>query len=228
MPSETAHKDERLRSGLLSFAVFFATVLALPGAHGHPVSFEGAWSIMTANKGAMHDIDVFHSFTPRFAAGGSYLKSGDDSFSVVRANLLLRRWNREDSQGNLYLSVGAGGETSPSTTGPDRHGEVGVGEVMADWEDRRLYVLAKHRVLVRESRADWARGNVEMSQLRAGFAPYLGEYNQLNTWVIGQLDQGPTSPRDFTLLLRFYYNNVLWEIGSSLNHQTVFNFMVHL
>lgn len=183
---------------------------------------------MANNKGDSHGIDVFHSFTPFFAAGGSYLKEGDDTFSVARANLLLRRWNREDSQGNVYLSLGAGTETSPLVGEADRHGGVGFGELMADWEDRRFYVLAKHRVLIREDQAPWLRGNIEMSQLRGGFAPYLGEYNQLNTWVIGQLDQGPTSPRDFTLLLRFYYQNVLWEIGSSLNHQSVFNFMVHL
>lgn len=205
-------------------AVIPVLILALMNEAGaHPVAFAGGWSLMNFNKGDSHDVDAFYSFTHRVAAGASVLKDGDAVSTVGRANLLLKRWNQPDSQGNVYLSLGAGEERLN-----DRSGALTFGEFIADWEDRKYYILGKHRILQRPDVGSWQRGNKESTQLRAGFAPYLGEYNELNTWVIAQIDQGPATPRDVSLILRFYYNNVLWEIGASANHQSVFNFMVHL
>lgn len=210
-------------NSILRKVLFIAFGLMTSVASAHPVAFDGAWILMNFNRGPWHDIDALYSFKPYAAGGVSAVRNEDNHFVFARGNLLLKRWNQADSQGNVYLSLGAGEERQGSL-----QASAGLGEFMADWENRRFYVLGKHRVLLRESSEAWVRENVEMSQLRAGFAPYLGETDQLNTWVIGQLDQGPTMERDFSMLLRFYYQNVLWEIGSSMNGHAVFNFMVHL
>jgi hypothetical protein len=65
--------------------------------------------------------------------------------------------------------------------------------------------------------------------LRAGFAPYLAEFNELNAWFIleaNHMNKG-MSDVEITPLIRLFYKNILIESGSSFKGDVQFNFMVH-
>jgi hypothetical protein len=65
---------------------------------------------------------------------------------------------------------------------------------------------------------------------RVGYAPFVAGYNDLNIWAIMQFDYNPDmrSEVQVTPFLRFYYKNVLWEMGASLRGNIYWQFMVHI
>jgi hypothetical protein len=68
-----------------------------------------------------------------------------------------------------------------------------------------------------------------MTQARVGFSPKMADFKDLQTWVMLQGMYTPDVDRKVMLtpLLRFFYHNVLWEMGSSTRGEWMLNFMVH-
>ncbi len=166
---------------------------------------------------------------PALHYGQINLESENLEFEVAAAgvNTLLKRWNQPTSQGNLYVSLAQGQEFSQ---GLDSR-PVSFAEVDLDWEDRRFYVAAAYSRYFRQSRDSDPSpiSDIEMKKVRAGFAPYLGEFTELNTWFIVQAMQVNQESVEVTPLLRFYYRNALWELGRSLKgNGFLFNFMLHI
>jgi hypothetical protein len=217
-------------SNILYTLSFFAFSQIL---FGHPVNFKGSVGVMSYNSAAMNELSLSYSFTSRLALAGFFLREDDSEFYLVRGNILAKRWNNEKSQGNIYLGLGTGTENYH-----DRSFSAHMGEIVADWESRKYYILAKHLALKRDvGRADnRPQDDSHHSSLRLGFAPFLADYKDLNIWLIAQFDQHNLRfdqfeeglPIEVTPYLRFYSRNVLWELGSSLNGSMKFNFMVHI
>jgi hypothetical protein len=89
----------------------------------------------------------------------------------------------------------------------------------ADWETRVLYSSFKH----------YQFQNVAMTQARLGFSPRTAPFEDLQTWFMVQAmvirdirDEVLVTP-----MLRFFYHNVLWELGSSTRGDWMLNLMVH-
>ena len=63
---------------------------------------------------------------------------------------------------------------------------------------------------------------------RVGFAPYLGNYEDINTWLMLQVDNHPAKPDNtvITPLLRFFYKTTLVEAGYSSNEKLLFNWIL--
>lgn len=206
-------KDE---GTLLILILFFLTLI--PNlVLAHPVAYEGAYSYMGFFGPKSNENTLVYS--PRYwlGTGIKHVRAQDKKWTNAHLGFLLKRWNELDSQGNVYLFTGPGiyeyqGHQSYFT----RMG------AQADWESRRFYTMARY------SRAQWNDGDFEDYQTRLGFAPYLANYEELNSWGILQFQYTPDLNKKVTITptLRMFYKNVLWEVGSSLDGNWMFNFMI--
>ncbi len=203
----------------------FLSFLGANTAKAHPVAFKGSYSIMTWNTKEMSDWMFTHSFTSQFSLTARYLRmdtvDGERTFYVPQANYLLKRWNELDSQANLYLSLGHGAEKKSS-----KFENVSTAAIEADWETRKYYVSIKEDIVISHKNTS---KNIYQTKARAGFAPYLAEFDEINTWFILQADKVNKDEKEFKLtpFIRMFYKNVLTEFGVSSRGDAQFNFMVH-
>jgi len=67
----------------------------------------------------------------------------------------------------------------------------------------------------------WERG-------RVGFAPYLANYDDVNTWFMLQVDNHPAKNQTLVItpLVRFFYKTTLVEAGYSSNHHVMANWIL--
>lgn len=208
----------------LAVSCLFLSIMGTK-AEAHPVAFAGSYSIMTWNSKEMSDWMFTHSFTSNYSLTARYLrlntKEGERTFYIPQLNFLLKRWNELDSQANIYLSIGHGGEKINSS-----FKDTSALAVETDWESRKYYVSGREDILISHKHSG---KNVYQTKLRAGFAPYLAEFNEMNTWFILQLDKSNKMDEEFKLtpFIRLFYHNVLTEFGVSSKGDAQFNFMVH-
>lgn len=213
---------------LVSFGLLWG-LLATPEAKAHPVAYAGSYSLMTWNNADMSEWMLSYSFTSNYSLGGKYVrletKEGERTFYVPQLTFLLKRWNELASQGNLYLALGHGTEVV-ERDGSKKTQSASVLSLDADWESRKYYVSFKHEATLDHRNS--AR-NIYATKLRAGFAPYLAEFDELNGWFILQVDSSNKSKKDYMLtpLIRLFYKNILLEFGSSMKGDSQLNFMVH-
>src|ERR1700744_2969911 len=102
-----------MRKGI--FALLF---LLLPCQHAsaHPVSYQGAVSVMTWNQSYVSDFWTTYSYAPFGAAAARYMrmdmKDGSEmKVALPQADFLLYRKNAKTYQANIYTFGGWGGET---------------------------------------------------------------------------------------------------------------------
>ncbi len=187
--------------------------LALPSA-ARPVSYAGGWTAMQENNGSYSGLHVHYSPTVTDSIG-LYLERNYDldiQFTGLQYNRLVRRWNAPNSQGNLYLKLGAGAA--------DPFGEAGAGlggfaGIAADWETRRVFFSYDIRA------RDFAGEQGVTSAARAGVAPYVANFGALHTWIMVQVENDPRAdnPVTVTPLLRFFRGPLLVEIGYNLDDE---------
>lgn len=190
----------------------------------HPVAYKGAWSFMAFNQKDMLDWQVLYSFERNLSLGVEFIhdtmEGPDRYFLMPRLSWLVHRWNEKDSQANIYVYGGAGiGKKELE------YRAAGEGSIEADWETRKYYTSGKATVV---GAKDFE--TLTVYQLRAGFAPYVGEFNDLHSWLIAQFQYIPSSkdePLRFGPVMRFFYRSALWEVGVSTKGNWNLNFMVH-
>lgn len=197
-------------------------------SYAHPVIYKGGTMLASQNMGMFSDNQINHSFHQSWATGLNLWRFNRDNgetaqFGLVRLNHLLKRWNNDDSQANIYLSSGAGVADSNFNEKGTKTGLLGGAE--ADWETRTLFTSLKFYQFTSPKLVD-----VSITQARVGYSPYEADFDKLQTWVMLQAMYMPQVERTavVTPLLRFFYNNVLWEVGSSLRSEWFLNFMVHI
>lgn len=191
-----------------------ALVTLIYGAESlaHPVSFKGGTGIMPEYSPHRSDLEINYSITATDAIGVSTVyaetKDGAATFVIPRFNHRVYRKNEPDSQTNIYLSGGIGG----SMRG-DASGVAGLVALQGDFETRRVYTLLNLETLP-------SSGTIDLSRIRyrAGFAPYLAGFDDLNTWLILQAEYTPEMADEWSLapLARLFYRNYLLEIGASI------------
>lgn len=167
-------------------------------------------------------------YSPKYWLGvGAINMSMPDKFDVTTAQVgwLAHRWNLAEAQGNLYFVGGLGyGHTKSAPQTIENSGAVYRMGVQADFETRRIYTFARfieHRFVDGNQRVN--------NQLSAaiGFAPYLGEFDGLNSWVIFKyIGTNDFQQAIYLPMMRFFYKNFLWEIGQDLSGNSQLNFMV--
>lgn len=198
-------------------------VACSPGARAHPVSFVGSTVVWTSNQPQQSRLHLNFTSQPWLAFGMTYDRidqpEGTANIAYPQVNVLAQRWNLSEAQANIYFTGGLG-------YGDFRNRTRLAGEVSLtlDYETRSEFVmLMAERVHLLESR------DFDHVMLKTGLAPYLADYGELQNWLMLEIDWRPyqEEPWMVTPLFRFFYRNVLWELGSSLRGDWMLNLMVH-
>lgn len=196
-------------------------------ADARPVSYPGGWTFMQQNHGDHHSLHAHYSPTAKDSIGYRFeywrpeqaLKEDWQQHSI-QWNRLVHRWNNPASQANLYLKSGIGfAHTDNQAAKGDIEPALFTG-LAADWEDRRWFVSY-------ENRANYA-GDIDRSfsqSFRAGVAPYVGDYGDLHTWLMVQLDHKPGEEDAWTVtpLVRLFKGVTLVEAGVSDDGKAMVN-----
>lgn len=201
----------------IAVSLFLATA-----ATAHPVSFDGAYQLMLGTAGDVQNLEFYRSYSARTAWGLHAMRFEDDEdeiFAGLQHNWLLKRWNLPSAQANVYTGLGAGfaGEVGNGAS------PAGIGFFRADYETRLVYTAVDAKWVESE---DVSRGVFSAS---AGIAPYKAEFDQLNTWLILQVEHvtGMEDKIEIIPKVRFFKGPYFLELGSTLRGKPVVNFMIH-
>lgn len=204
----------------LCLAAVAALSLASP-AQARPVSYPGGWTAMQMHDADAITLHLHYSPTINYSVGykAEYWHNGDWQFHGLQLNNLLKRWNQPKAQANLYLKSGLG----VSLQGDSQYA-AGFAGVAADWETRRYFTSY-------ENRYTHAGGDVEgfyMQKARLGIAPYIGDYGDLHTWLMVQVDHMPErgNPVVVTPMVRLFKDVYLAEFGVSHRGDVMANLVV--
>lgn len=203
---------------ILTTLLFFSFVLP---AQAKPLSYPGGIMVMQENDETGHTLSIDYTVTPQYAVA-LYAKkeSSGDNFATggLQLNTLIKRWNLPDGQGNIFNMTGAG----LTRDGNDNEFSIWTG-FLADYETRRIFISYEPRFMYAGTidKSFWQRG-------RVGVAPYLANYDDLNTWMMIQVDHHPMKDDTFvvTPLVRFFYKTTLMEAGYSSNDRLMFNWQL--
>jgi hypothetical protein len=206
---------------------FVFTVLLLGSfsnaAFSHPTSYKGALGVMTWNQPWLSDYWVTYSFRSDMALAARYMcmemPEGRLEVYMPQFDILAKRWNEKDYQGNIYGYAGIGGAKMNAEKGTSV-----LGGIEADVESRSLFALGKIE-LMRPSMGEIFRHY----EIKLGVAPYEAEFSEIASWFMIQYQYHPTllKKQAITPLVRFFYRNVLWETGVSLDGDYQLNLMFH-
>ena len=208
---------------LLGIVLLLFSVLA----SAHPVIYKDGIVVSSSNMQSYSDNQLMYSWSNRWASGLNYWRFTKDDANTemifAKTNYLLHRYNGETSQANIYLHGGLG--LADSEIEHKATNEAYMAGVEADWETRTLYSSIKYYYFTSPQVTD-----ISMTQARIGISPYEAGFDQLQTWFMVQAMYMPITSREvmITPLVRFFYKNVLWEVGSSSRGEWLLNFMVHI
>ena len=203
---------------LLSLTI---TIILSLQVEAKPLSYVGGTMVMQENDETGHTVSSDYTFLPTEALG-VYVKQEENGKEILMVtpefNTLLKRWNLPDGQGNIFNMSGAGlahyrGNNQPCLWTA----------FLADYESRRWFLSYEPRFV-------WD-GDIEKSvwqRARIGIAPYLAKYNDLNTWIMFQVDHHPAKHDHFvaTPLIRFFYKTYLFEVGYSSDQHIMINWQI--
>ncbi|MGE0754887.1 MAG: hypothetical protein AB7L92_06970 [Alphaproteobacteria bacterium] len=206
-----------LTLGLLALMTFAAD------ASARPISYPGGWMLMQMNDGNMHSLEVDYSPTANYSVGyvAEYWRENDWQLHAVSLNNLIKRWNLPSSQANLYLKSAAGVAYSDFGAFDGKTEPAAFTGISADWEDRRFFTMYENHLVY--------AGDIDkffMQKARVGIAPYIGDYGDLHTWLMLQVEHNPEKADHFTVtpLVRLFKGETLVEAGVSEDGDVLFNF----
>lgn len=187
----------------------------------HPVIYKGGTVFQSTFMPMMNKMRIGYSINSRFSivVNSNWFQNVDNyqdiSFGV---NSLLKRWLSSDFQGNLYAGLYAGQYKNNYGDG-----NVLIPFLMGDWESRDNYFALQTQGYLYDNKSNFDY------TLRYGFAPFRTGMKDLQTWLIFQAYyyKQQSSTLLVTPMLRFFYQNVLWEVGYSTRGQSYLTLMIH-
>lgn len=208
----------RALSAAPAFMLMLITCLAAwpSPAQARPVSYPDGWTVMLRNDSIQNSAHIHYTFDTRHSLGLRlrYDRDGDFVFTGAQLNRLIKRWNKPDSQANIYGRVALGRVSDDHGAGELRL-ERGADQslllgVSADWETRRYFVSG--------SAEHWDNGGYgEFSSFhgRLGIAPYVANSGALHSWIMFEARHTPESRDKVSgvALLRFFKGPALLEAG---------------
>lgn len=203
----------------------FTVGMGTDAVQARPVSYPGGWTVMQMNDMDSYNVHVHYSPTARYSIGyrGEYWRAEDWQFHGAQLNYLAKRWNAPASQANAYIKSGAGLAYSDAGDYDGRIEPAAFTGIALDWENRRLFTSY-------ENRATYA-GDIDgffSHKARVGVAPYVGDYGDLHTWLMLQVDHQPGADDEvvFTPLVRLFKSETLAEAGISDRGDLMVNWIV--
>jgi hypothetical protein len=184
------------------------------GVSAKPIAFSHGTTVMAEyGAGTMKEAQVFYAPKYFLSLGPGYLELGSDiddrrrEITYLRVNYLVKRWNMEAAQANVFVWGGAGQAYASET---NDHRFTGNAGAQVDYETRRVYSSLKTD-LYRAS--DFSH---RIDTLQLGLAPYKHDYDTLATWVVvqarrytGEIHEGT----EWALLLRLFKKGGWIEAG---------------
>lgn len=207
---------------IIAFIIAFSAV-AEKTAQAHPTSYKGATAVMTWNQPFLSDYWVTYSFRPDMAIAARSMRmempEGRLWAYLPQYDVLLKRWNKKDSQANIYAYGGFGGARMNGQSG-----SAWLGGIEADAESRSLFIMGKAEFM-----NPTIGRNFDHYEFRVGAAPYEAEFNEIASWLMLQVQHHPALEKKtvVTPLARFFYRSVLFEIGVSTDGDSMTNLMFH-
>lgn len=193
-------------------------------AMSRPVSYPGGLTFMSTNDGDKSTVHVHYSPTAKYSVGYKFEDWRDKEIvlNAVQMNNLLKRWNSRDSQANLYMKSGIGVAYTDAGDFDGKTAAGGFTGLAADWEDRRYFISYENRYT--------QFGNIDdffQQSARVGWAPYEGDYGDLHTWLMVQVDHMPEAdhPVTVTPLVRLFKDVHLFEAGISNRGDVTLNYV---
>jgi hypothetical protein len=149
----------------------------------------------------------YYHYSPvyKYSLGLEYINDRhfNDQYINLKTTYLLGRKNTKSSQGNLYLTGGI-------STKSNNNRFYGV---HGDWETRRLFT--SFSVINKDTDVK----DFTENELTFGVAPYLGEYNDLHTWVMVKTKKNTIKNNWETYpYMKFFKGDSLIEIGTKNSH----------
>jgi hypothetical protein len=229
MPSFPSGFSE-VRMNLFRFAAASFGLLAAAGAaHAKPIAFAHGTTVMAEyGAGTMTEAQVFYAPKYFWSLGAGFLELESDvdskrrEITYARVNHLVKRWNLESAQANVFTWGGAGNAYLSET---NDHAFAWNAGAQVDYETRRIYTSLKtdlHRSSAFSHRID---------TLQLGIAPYQHDYDTLATWLVLQgrrYTGGIHDGTEWALLLRLFKGGAWIEAGATedgkLQAMAMFNF----
>ena len=183
----------------------------------HPVIWKNGIVANVKYTNKISEIKTHYSISNKWAIGAHAISIDQNSYLMVQNNALIKRWNRKKSQANIYLFSGVGANLNTSNT-------IGHFGIQSDWETQSLYTQASIDGF-------YTTNTYYIISTRFGFAPYIGSYNNINTWLILQCSNYiKNNNHELSILpvIRLFKDNVLIELGSNFNSNHLINFMFHI
>lgn len=200
-----------------------ASLCSLP-VQARPVSYPGGWTAIGESDMDVVSLQTHYSPTARYSIGyrAEHWREEDWQFHGAQLNYLLHRENAKASQANLYFNAGTGIAYSDFEEFDGETELAGFVGLSADWEDRRFFTSYNARLTYAGDIDKFFRQNA-----RVGVAPYVGDYGDIHTWLMLQVNHNPTGEEHFTFtpLVRMFKNEYLVEAGVSDQGEVLFNWI---
>ena len=204
--------------------IFFFLFISMPKLEARPISYPGGWTIMQMNDLNVHSVHVHYTPSTKYSFGyrGEYWRKKDWQFHGGQFNYLINRLNNPRSQANLYFKTGLGVALSDFRDLENKIEPAIFSGISFDWEDRRYFTKYENRIHY-SSEID----KFFIQKGRIGIAPYIGNYGDLHTWLMFQVDHIPKQKNKivYTPILRFLKAEILTEIGFSNLGDLMFNYV---
>ena len=201
----------------LCFYIFFFSQTAI----AHPVIYKDGIVYWGSFAPDMNTQRVSYTLDPKYSIELNstwFLNVDDYRDYTLGFNYLLKRWLNQDSQGNIYGALHSGIYEDKNDKGAVNHVML-----MGDWESRKYYTAGSVMGFYYDGEERYKYS------YRAGFAPYVAGMNTLQNWLIVKFDYFKENDKtlQITPMMRFFYKNVLWEIGSTTQGDSFLTLMTH-
>jgi len=210
----------------MKYVIFFIYFLSVIEVHARPVSYPGGVTLMQMNDGYFSNLHLHYSPSIKNSIGLKIENNRVEkwTFAGIQYNNLLKRINKKKSQANFYLKSAIGSTHSDEHPFSNHQVLAGFIGFAADWEDRRFFTSYENKSFYSSDIAKYFQQKV-----RFGIAPYIGNYGDLHTWFMMQIEHNPKKINEeinVTPLLRFFKDVYLLESGVSLDGEIIFNVVV--
>ena len=185
--------------------IILLLVVTTDAALSRPISWSGGSTIMYKTNSMYSSYYYHYSPLYKYSLGLEYINDRhfNDQYINLKTTYLLGRKNTKSSQANLYLTGGV------STKSKNNH----FYGVHGDWETRRLFT--SFSVINKDTDVK----DYTENELIFGVAPYLGEYNDLHTWVMVKAKKDTIKNNWETYpFMKFFKGDSLVEIGAKNSH----------
>lgn len=180
--------------------IFLFSLLISVKIDARPISYQGGSTLISISDNMKDSLYYHYSPSHKYSLG---LESVDDKFfneryTYMRLTYLLNRKNTKYSQRNLYFQSGIS----------IKNNEDSFYGMHGDWETRRLFAGFGYKEIA------YNINNYVERYYQVGFAPYLGEYGDLHTWLMMKRRKNSlTGGWNNYPIIKFFKGNFLVEFG---------------